>query len=103
MSQLINKFSPKTHKVLVQIIALLFASFLLLGTDLWVYAADKDEKSTDTKKSTQDTYERLKIFSEILSLLEAGYVEEINNENLVNGAIRGMLKTLDPHTGYFIV
>lgn len=100
MSQLINKFPPKTHKVFVQIIALLFVSILILGTDLWVYAADKDEKSTDTKKSTQDTYERLKIFSEILSLLEAGYVEEINNENLVNGAIRGMLKTLDPHTGY---
>ncbi|MEE8127033.1 MAG: S41 family peptidase, partial [Nitrospinaceae bacterium] len=39
-------------------------------------------------------------FSEILSLLEANYVEKVDANDLVDGAIRGMLKTLDPHTSY---
>lgn len=98
MSQHMNRVSA--HKVFTPIIALLVVFSLFFVTDTLVYAADKSEKSSDAKKNSQDTYERLKVFSEILSLLEAGYVEEVNNENLVNGAIRGMLKTLDPHTGY---
>lgn len=51
-------------------------------------------------KKEKDTYEKLKIFSEILALLEANYVEEVKSDDLLNGAIRGMLKTLDPHTTY---
>lgn len=66
------------------------------------HAQDETEKASETKKNTKDTYERLRVFSEILSLLEAGYVEEVNNEALVSGAIRGMLKTLDPHTTYLV-
>jgi len=47
-----------------------------------------------------DSYEKLKTFSEILSLLEANYVEKVDANQLIDGAIRGMLKTLDPHTSY---
>ncbi len=47
-----------------------------------------------------DTYEKLKVFSEIISLLESSYVEPIDSEELIDGAIRGMLKSLDPHTTY---
>ncbi|MBI4389390.1 MAG: PDZ domain-containing protein [Nitrospinae bacterium] len=73
------------------------AAGLVFGPASFVYAADEPPKETIKKL---DTYERLKVFSEILSLLETSYVEEVNNENLVNGAIRGMLRTLDPHTTY---
>lgn len=54
----------------------------------------------ETAKNKMDTYEKLKVFSEILALLEANYVEDIDNNEIVDGAIRGMLKTLDPHTTY---
>ena len=54
----------------------------------------------DTQETTVDSYEKLKTFSEILSLLEANYVEKVNTSDLIDGAIRGMLKTLDPHTSY---
>ncbi|MFQ5672758.1 MAG: S41 family peptidase [Nitrospinales bacterium] len=47
-----------------------------------------------------DTYQKLKVFSEIISLLEENYVKEVDPDELINGAIRGMLKTLDPHTTY---
>jgi len=47
-----------------------------------------------------NTYERLKVFSEILSLIESSYVEPVESKALIEGAIRGMVKALDPHTSY---
>lgn len=58
------------------------------------------EAETGEKSKSDNTYEKLKVFSEILSLLESNYVEEVNSDDLIEGAIRGLLKTLDPHTSY---
>ncbi|MZG31326.1 MAG: S41 family peptidase, partial [Nitrospinae bacterium] len=54
----------------------------------------------DAKESKQDTYNRLKVFSEILSLIESNYVEPVGNDTMIDGAIKGMVKALDPHTSY---
>jgi len=43
---------------------------------------------------------KLKAFGDVLSTVQASYVEEPNVDELVNGAIRGMLQTLDPHSSY---
>jgi len=48
----------------------------------------------------RETYDKLKLFSEVLSLVESSYVDEVDSSKLVQGAIRGMLKELDPHTAY---
>jgi carboxyl-terminal processing protease len=45
-------------------------------------------------------YPELKVFSEILSLIQSHYVEEVKPDKLVRGAISGMLKTLDPHSAF---
>ena len=45
-------------------------------------------------------YENLKVFTEALSYVESSYVEEVEPEKVIQGAIRGMLKTLDPHSSY---
>src|SRR5688500_1650702 len=47
-----------------------------------------------------DSYEDLKIFTEVLSYVEANYVEEVEPEKLVHGAIRGMLRALDAHSSF---
>src|SRR5262245_21398415 len=47
-----------------------------------------------------DDYENLRVFTEVLSLVQSNYVEVMENKKLVEGAIKGMLKTLDPHTSY---
>ncbi len=47
-----------------------------------------------------ETYEELKIFSEVLTQIQKHYVEETKVKDLVQGAIRGMLATLDPHSAY---
>lgn len=45
-------------------------------------------------------YENLKVFTEVLTYIDANYVEEVEPEKLVHGAIRGMLRTLDPHSSF---
>jgi len=46
------------------------------------------------------TYKQLELFSNILSILQEHYVEEINTKEALNGAIRGLLFSLDPHSSY---
>jgi len=48
----------------------------------------------------EDTYEKLKVFTEILSLVQSNYVEEVNSRDLIYGAVKGMLDTLDPHSAF---
>ena len=45
-------------------------------------------------------YESLESFSNILSIVKKNYVEDVETKNLVNGAINGMLSSLDPHSAY---
>jgi carboxyl-terminal processing protease len=45
-------------------------------------------------------YSKLKIFGDVLSIIQSSYVEEVNMDNLVKGAINGMVETLDPHSSY---
>jgi carboxyl-terminal processing protease len=45
-------------------------------------------------------YESLETFTNILSIVKKNYVEDVDTKNLVNGAINGMLSSLDPHSAY---
>ena len=48
----------------------------------------------------KESYEELKVFSEILSKVQNNYVEDSEIKDLVHGAIKGMLQTLDPHISF---
>ncbi len=50
--------------------------------------------------ATDDTYDTLKVFSEVLTLVRQNYVESTNSRELIFGAIRGMLEGLDPHSSF---
>jgi len=45
-------------------------------------------------------YSKLKLFGDVLSIIQSSYVEEVNVDNLVKGAVNGMVQTLDPHSSY---
>lgn len=47
-----------------------------------------------------EAYDELRTFSEVLTQIQKHYVEEAKVKDLVQGAIRGMLSTLDPHSAY---
>ena len=57
--------------------------------------------STGPTMATQvDPYAPLKRFSQVLDLIENNYVREVPREELINGAIKGMLTDLDPHSSF---
>jgi carboxyl-terminal processing protease len=45
--------------------------------------------------------EHYKAFTAALSAIESGYIDKIDSDRLVYGAVRGMLSTLDPHSSFF--
>ncbi|MDR2400962.1 MAG: S41 family peptidase [Deferribacteraceae bacterium] len=49
----------------------------------------------------EDRFSELENFSQIMSEIKKHYVEEISDTTLINGAIKGMLYELDPHSAYF--
>src|SRR3989449_2639369 len=57
-------------------------------------------KGWDRGVLATQTYEELKTFTEVLALVQKHYVEEVKTKDLVYGAIRGMLMTLDPHSAF---
>ncbi len=48
----------------------------------------------------RNTYKNLKTFSEVLDMVEKNYVEPVDNDKLMQGAINGMIKSLDPHSSF---
>jgi carboxyl-terminal processing protease len=67
-----------------------FAATLTLG---WVERAAATEGAASP-------YANLAIFARALSHIEAVHVEEADQDELVYGAIRGMVETLDPHSTF---
>jgi len=43
-------------------------------------------------------YESLRRFSQVLDMVEQYYVEDVTQKELVDGALKGMLQSLDPHS-----
>jgi len=56
--------------------------------------------SIGSVRAEGESYEYLKVFTEVLSLVKKNYVEEVKTKDLIYGAIKGMLNSLDPHSAY---
>ena len=50
--------------------------------------------------ATNDQDASLQTFTQILDIVEQKYVDDVNSQQLIYGAIRGMLATLDPHSAF---
>ncbi|MCB9025705.1 MAG: S41 family peptidase [Bdellovibrionaceae bacterium] len=48
----------------------------------------------------KERYSDLQLFTKVLNLVQEYYVEEVDTKVLIYGAIKGMLKELDPHTNF---
>ncbi|WP_050929191.1 S41 family peptidase [Aestuariivita boseongensis] len=53
----------------------------------------------ETERSTS-VYEQLDLFGDIFERIRAQYVEEVDEADLIEAAIDGMLTSLDPHSSY---
>ena len=48
----------------------------------------------------EETYKNLEIFSNVLSIVQQNYVDDIDTQETIEGAIRGLLSSLDPHSSF---
>jgi carboxyl-terminal processing protease len=69
---------------------LLLAPFAFLGG----MAADRAVFAS----GGEGTYRHLEVFTRVLAYIENNYVEDVSEQQLLTGAIKGMVATLDPHT-----
>ena len=57
-------------------------------------------KAGITQDQREATYRQLEIFANVLSILQENYIDEIDADETIEGAITGMLLSLDPHSSY---
>jgi carboxyl-terminal processing protease len=53
-----------------------------------------------TSEEKANIYEQLDLFGDIFERIRAQYVEEVDEADLIEAAINGMLTSLDPHSSY---
>jgi carboxyl-terminal processing protease len=56
--------------------------------------------ATAHSASSDNKYNDMKRFSKAYDLVRNGYVRDVNSEEVMNGAIKGMLEALDPHSTF---
>ena len=83
-------FSRKTAFIWMLIIIISCAGILVSNWSLL----------ENVNASEDSHYRRIKTFAESLSLVRKNYVEEVEEKDLVYGAIKGMLNSLDPHSSF---
>jgi carboxyl-terminal processing protease len=54
-------------------------------------------------ESEGQTYKQLDLFMDVFQRVRSNYVEQVDDETLIKGAIEGMLSSLDPHSAYLDV
>jgi carboxyl-terminal processing protease len=76
-----------------KIVFMIFAVFLigvLIGSG----------QSQKVSALSNTMYEDLKVLTDVIGYIQKDYVEETKSKDLVYGAIKGMLETLDPHSAF---
>ncbi len=75
--------------------------FLILIATLFTFSVAPSTLVAETEqKQQEDTYRQLETFANVLSILQENYVEEIKAKEAIEGAIKGLLLSLDPHSSY---
>ncbi len=81
----------KTRKLLL----LIAAASVILSLGGWTTL-----KAKTNVPENQDAYQYLKLFSDVISIVQDNYVEKTDQKKLMYGAITGMLRELDPHSSF---
>ncbi len=53
-----------------------------------------------TAEEHPDVYQYLRLFSDVLNIVQDNYVEKVDLKKLMYGAVSGMLRELDPHSSF---
>jgi carboxyl-terminal processing protease len=75
----------------------IISSLLVLSLSSPVWA-----QKTSAPKITENRsrFEQLELFNKVLHLIETQYYRPVSTEKLIEGALKGMMDTLDPHSAF---
>jgi len=74
--------------------------FLLLFISICIILIGPQRDSSVSAALDKNIYKNIKVFNEVLRMVEKNYVEEVDFKTLLEGAINGVMKSLDPHSSY---
>ena len=77
-----------------------FALNVLLICTLVAGALFLNGTGGEVKADTKQVYENIEVFTEVLRQIEKNYVEPQDPQKLLYGAIKGMVRSLDPHSSF---
>ncbi|MEM9433416.1 MAG: S41 family peptidase [Pseudomonadota bacterium] len=79
---------------------LVMAALLGTATSVLVTTQIAGPLIAQENESKSTVYEQLDLFGDIFERIRAQYVEEVDEAELIEAAINGMLTSLDPHSSY---
>ncbi len=85
---------PSIRKPLLVLAGVVLGAGLSIGHSV---LADREQQSVATE---QLPLEQLQTFTDVFSRIKDSYVEQVDDEQLLDYAIEGMLNGLDPHSAY---
>ena len=80
--------------------SLVLGAGIVLGTSMGIGTSVLAERNTVNYAAATLPLDDLRTFSEVFGKVKEDYVEEVEDTKLLEGAIRGMLSGLDPHSAY---
>ncbi|HEX6441902.1 MAG TPA: S41 family peptidase [Stellaceae bacterium] len=79
------------------LIAAAAATLIMVGLHQDVGAA---APASSASTNTAETYKQLNLFGDVFERVRNDYADEVTDDQLIEGAINGMLTALDPHSNY---
>jgi len=65
-----------------------------------VFIATRLGFSENKKKNSDQLYKQVELFSDSLAIIQKEYVDDTKTKDLIYGALKGMLASLDPHSQF---
>jgi len=78
----------KTRHLKLWVAMVLVSTMLILGHGFY----------RDLSANNEETYKGLKLFSDVIELVQKNYVDEVDTQKMIEAAIQGMVHSLDPHS-----
>ncbi len=73
-------------------------SFAAIG--LFALSTHQSTAVAVERPAYEETFEQLELFADVLARVRSDYVVDVDNGEMIEDAINGMLQSLDPHSSY---
>jgi len=73
---------------------------IIAASALFAFSTSNNSAVAVEKSSQEQTFEQLDLLADVMARVRSGYVVPVDNADLIDDALNGMLQGLDPHSSY---